>query len=397
MRSSTNSQSNPNNLVAQAAVIGLLVLVACGLLAVWWVLNPTKEVRPEHVSVLEAPIDEDEFKPDASATELLDLADRTVLDLIEQFPESPRAHNVKANRDYLVSDTESAKASWTRAAELDPTSSDALFGLAMIAFEENRYEESIEVCEVLDRIDSDNPRVPLLLADAFLHNGQADEAALTLEQHISTEQASVQALEMLGNAYLNKQDYSPAVAAFQRAIEYSPDSKDAHYGLAQAYARSGDRDNAKIYMDRFQQIAKALGDEHSEDAKDFEDRDYAAHVAAQAYVDSANVFREQELIDKACDYLLRAQRLQPDVIPWLTELQELLYKAQRYEDAIDVGQRLVQLQPENVDQWINLGLLNAELQRSSESIEAYRRAVAIAPDDPRCVEAKKIIERLEAS
>ncbi len=392
-----NSQSKPSSLVAQVAVIGVLLLVACGLLTVWWILNPAKEVRPEHVSVLEAPFTEDEFKPDSTATDLLDLADRTVTKLIQRFPDSARAHNVKANRDYLISDTQSAKESWAKAAQLDPLSGDALFGLAMIAFEENRYEESIEICETLDRIDPDNPRVPLLLADAFLHNGQAEEAALTLEQHISSEQASVQALEMLGNAHLNKQDYSRAIAAFQRAIGYSPDSKDAHYGLAQAYARSGDRDNAKIYMERFQEIAKALGDEHSEDAKDFEDRDYTAHVAAQAYVDSANVFREHEEIDTACDYLLRAQRLQPDVVPWLTELQKLLYKAQRYEDAIDVGQRLVKLQPGNVEQWINLGLLNAELQRSNESIEAYRKAVEIAPDDPRCVEAKKIIERLEAS
>lgn len=381
---------------AQVAIIGALLFVAATLLGVWLYLRPAP-TNVERTSVLDAPIEGFDYQPSASASELLKLADETLADLSSRFPNVPQTYNVIANRDYLISDTGAAKSNWNKAVELDPSNTEALFGLANIAFEDTRYQDAIGICETVDRLAPDNPKVPLLLADALLHDGQAEEAALVLEQHLTTEQGSVQALEMLGNAHLQAKSFEKAIQCFQRALDFSPQSKDAHYGLAQSFARLGDRDNAKRFMERFQKIAKDLGDEHAEEAKDFEDRDYAAHVAAQVYVDSANIFRTQGDIATACNYILRAQRLQPDVAPWLTELQRMYFTAGQLDEAADVGEHLVALAPNDLERRLNLASLYADLGRADQAIKNYEVAIGLAPNDPRCQQAKQIIDQLSAS
>ncbi|HBE66911.1 MAG TPA: hypothetical protein DDW52_02050 [Planctomycetaceae bacterium] len=380
----------------QIAIIGALLLVAVGLLGVWLYLRPV-DTNVDRISVLDAPIDGFDYQPDASAAELLKLADVTLDDLSSRFPDVPQTFNVIANRDFLVSDTGAAKSNWTKAVELEPSNTEALFGLANVAFEDTRYEDAIGICETIDRLAPNNPKVPLLLADALLHAGKADEAALVLEQHLATEQGSVQAIELLGNAHLQTKSYEKAAQCFQRAIDFAPKSKDAHYGLAQAFARLGDRDNAKRFMERFKNIAKEIGDEHAEEAKAFEDRNYAAHVAAQVYVDSANIFRAQGDIATACNYILRAHRLQPDVEPWLTELQRMFFSNGQLDEAADVGEHLVGLAPQDLERRLNLASLYADLGRADDAIENYEAAIELAPDDPRCQQAKQIINQLNAS
>lgn len=381
-------------------VLGLSLLVLASVLIAWLILryqNETAATPENRVSILDVEIDEPEFQSGSTATQLLDLAEREVQTLLREFPDSDGAYNVKANRDYLISDTAGAKAAWTKATELEPTSADGLFGLALLAFEENEYGKAIAICEDVMRMAPGNPRVPLLLADAFLHDGKADKAALILEQHIASDQSSVQALEMLGNAHLGAQRFQRAAESFQSAIGFSPDSKDAHYGMAQALSRLGNRSEANKFLKRFEEIAKKTSEEHSGDAKAFEDRAYAAHVAAQVYVDSAILYKSNNDLKKAADCLLRAYQLQPNVVGWLEELQRTYFMLGETRAAIDVGEKLVSLEPESVDQWLNLAHLKAEAQLTEPAIAAYREAIRLSPEDPRCQQASNIIRSLSES
>ncbi len=74
----------------------------------------------------------------------------------------------------------------------------------------------------------------------------------------------------LGDAYLqlgillsNREDFSGAIVALQKAIEYSPLPDDAHYRLAQIYRRTGETEKAR------QEIAifKQLSEKKNEDAE----------------------------------------------------------------------------------------------------------------------------------
>jgi len=56
--------------------------------------------------------------------------------------------------------------------------------------------------------------------------------------------------------YADRGDLSAAISAYQKAIEVSPELDEAHYRLAQAYERSGEKLKAQEQLELYQQISK---------------------------------------------------------------------------------------------------------------------------------------------
>lgn len=381
----------------RVAIFWSMIFLLVGLLGAWW-LTLAKTSPPRTVartSVLDEDFPEAEFYATASQVELLELADREVESLSVHFPKSAAATNVKANRDFLLSNTVAAEQIWKFTLGLDSRNPDALFGLANIAFQAGRYDEAIAICEGLQRTNPGNPRVPLLLADSFLNSGKAELAVLALEQHVISEPTSVQALNMLGTAHLNLRNYEKAIYCFSQVLENAPDSKDAYYGLGQSYIRQGNKDQAAKNIRRFEELAKASSQTNTQTAISFEDREQAAHVAAQVFLDSALVYKSVGDLPAAQTRILIALRLQPNVTAWLHELQRVFQLRGLKWEAIDVGERLTSLLPKNVEHWLTLGSLYAELGQPEPAIEAFRKAIKLAPDDPRCHAAESIILQLK--
>ena len=378
-------------LLASAA---LLIVV---LAAAWLIVrsNVSRPIVP-HISVLDLEIKGHDFSSDSTADELLALADHQSQRILDAFPNLAAAHSVKANRDYLTGDLVLAKAAWLRALELDPQSSDGMLGLSIIAFEAGEYERSIELCEQCMFTNAGNPRIPLLLAENYIQDGKPEKAILVLSQHIASEPTSVQAYEVLGTAYLNMRDYQNAIVQFKRVLTFSPNSKDSFYGLAQASAKLGLADQAKTYMARFSELSVNASSTTQKGAQAFKDRAFAAHVAAQVYVDSGMIYREFGDRESEEECLLRAQKLQPNVIVWLAELQKCFLANGKLREAADVAERLVQLEPNRVDYWLQLGQLLSDLGMADPAIEAFEKAVKLAPDDDRCKRADVVLRKLKA-
>ncbi len=377
-------------------VLGGTLILLGGLLAAWWNVRGriTKAPAEHRISILDEDYPEAQFDATATQEELIQLASSEIQSLLATFPNSASAANVKANRDFLLSDMAAAQQTWKSVLTLEPRNPDALFGLANLAFQAGRYDEAIGLCEGLLRTNPGNPRVPLLLADSFMNSGQGDLAVLVLEQHIMTEPTSVQAIEMLGTAQLAVGSYNKAMDCFSRALKFAPDSKDSYYGLGQAYARLGEQAKAAEAMQQFSKLADSTGQSNALEAQAFEDRGQAAHVAAQVYLDSALVYKAAGDLPAAQARILRALRLQPDVTAWLEELQRVLQLQGLRPQAADVGERLVSLLPTNVHHWLTLGALYAELEQPEPAIEAFRKAIELAPDNPECQAAQSIIQQL---
>ena len=328
-----------------------------------------------------------------TAEELLRLADDELLAIRDQYPTSAAAWSAQARRDYAVRNTQGAAAAWRKSIEIDPLFTEGLFGLGMLAFDENRFADASALYEDVAKLSPGDPRVPLTLADSFLNNGQEKQARLVLEQHIVAEQASVQAWEMLGKTHLQSRNYQKAISAFERALSYSPASKDAFFGLAQAHRALGQTQKAAEYNAKFQAIAKQVNQESKRSAGTFEDVEYAAQIAAQACTDVARVAVQAGDNANAERLLLQAVKLHDTAVEPLKDLQRLVHLQGRKQDAADVGERLVRLQPSDVEHWLNLGTLYSELENPELAVAAFDRAIQLAPDDPRCQRAKRIIEQ----
>ena len=371
------------------------LLIVC-LTAAWLMVRSTiSNPVSQHVSVLDIEIEGREFSSDATADELLALADRQCKKILIAYPNLAAAYNVKANRNYLTGDLVLAKATWSRALELDPQSTDAMLGLAIVALEAGEYKRTMELCEQCMFTNPGNPRIPLLLAESYLQDGQADKSILVLSQHIASEPTSVQALELLGTAYLNMRDYESAIRQFKRVLAFSPNSKDSFYGLAQASSKLGRPEEAKNYMAKFSELAASTSSSNQKDAQTFKDRAFASHVAAQVYVDSAMIYRRFGDHKSEEECFLRAQKLQPNVVNWLEELQLCFYANRKLREAADVAERLVQIDATSVDYRLKLGQLYCDLEMADPAIEAFQKAVELAPNDDRCKRAEVVLRKLK--
>jgi len=65
----------------------------------------------------------------------------------------------------------------------------------------------------------------------------------------------------LGVLYSERKDFPRAVASFQEAINASPELEEAHYRLAQAYKRTGEKDEAERELQLYNQISKKKDEE----------------------------------------------------------------------------------------------------------------------------------------
>jgi tetratricopeptide (TPR) repeat protein len=145
---------------------------------------------------------------------------RTVLEI---EPESAAAHHNLGVTYYQLQDLQSAVEEFEKALEIDPDDADTHYQLGAayltLAF---------------------SGGAPTSLADPELLEQATEEFQTALE----LREGMPEALIGLGNVHLQQGDYSAAVDVLQQVIESVPDSREAHYALAGAYAQSGNIDMA---------------------------------------------------------------------------------------------------------------------------------------------------------
>lgn len=372
-------------------LIGLLLAIVAGWLLVE---SLTIEVAALPPTVVGATIDEPAFRDDAEAAEILALAEKEVGDLLTKYPTSPAAYSAQARKAMSLSESATATAAWTRSLELDPHFTEAIYGLGLLAFGADQYEESIVFFEDVLNLDSRDPLVPIMLADSLMHAGKVKEAILRLEQHITSEPASVQAWEMLGKLHLQDRHYQRAVICLERVLTYDPNSKDAIYALSRAHAALGDQDKAHSYNAEFRQLAQTAREDNTRQANAFQDRNYAVHVAAQVYVDGARIERAHGDLPAAERAMLRASALEPQNVQYLTDLQSLMLTQDKLHDVVAVTQQILLQQPEDIDQWLILGNAYSQLAQADDAIEAFKQAINLNPQDARCLKAQQFIREL---
>jgi len=65
----------------------------------------------------------------------------------------------------------------------------------------------------------------------------------------------------LGILYSERADSPRAIAAYQEAIKVNPELEEAHYRLAQAYSRTGEKSKAQAELQLYKQVSKKRSDE----------------------------------------------------------------------------------------------------------------------------------------
>ncbi len=95
--------------------------------------------------------------------------------------------------------------------------------------------------------------VALMKQDGQQNNLDAPERELNTA--IKLDSRLGPAYLQLGILRLEREDFSSAIAALQKAVALLPTSEEAHFRLAQAYRRTGDAEKAKAEIAQFKELS----------------------------------------------------------------------------------------------------------------------------------------------
>ncbi len=91
-----------------------------------------------------------------------------------------------------------------------------------------------------------------------MHRGEAKtaEAIADFLKVLQIDPTDPDAYYFLGTFYSQQQDYPKAIDAFQQALKINPLHASAEFGLARALQRSGNTDEAKVHLKKFEHLTR---------------------------------------------------------------------------------------------------------------------------------------------
>jgi tetratricopeptide (TPR) repeat protein len=208
----------------------------------------------------------------------------------------PSAYDLEAvGGDYvLLHDYADADKWFSKSVEWNPGNLQALYYLGRAKYNENRFEEAVNVftqCLKLDpknvkaednlglsyeglgRIEdamaayrtaiswemgSANNSGPYIdLGTLLVNNDRSSEAIPYLTKALQISPEDIRAHRQLGKAYLHMNQLEKAQAELERSVQLAPQSAPTHFILAQVYRKRGLLEKARLETERYSALAGA--------------------------------------------------------------------------------------------------------------------------------------------
>ena len=149
-----------------------------------------------------------------------------------------------------------AVAKFDAACKLDPSLAIAPLNKGIALLNQQKLPEAEAALQQAATLDPRNPRVWYNLG--LVHRGEAktDEAIADFQKVLKIDPTDPDAYYFLGTFYSQQQDYSKAIETFQQALKINPLHASAEFGLARALQRSGNPEEAKVHLKKFEHLTR---------------------------------------------------------------------------------------------------------------------------------------------
>ena len=305
--------------------------------------------------------------------------------VVEQFvadcPNTPASLHQRARLQYTLGKVDDAQKTWMKCLQLDPVFPEAHYGLGYMAWEQSDYVSATDhFLRVLGSCP-DDLRIPYLLGDALMKQGKMREAVAVLERNVQTGNASVAVIACLGQAYLQLREYERAKRAFEIVIQADPNHKQAHYGLAKAHARLGEREESQQCMEKFKSLTTKSLREHAHEIRAFDDVESARELLTSTYTEIGKAYSNQGLNKEAEEMWQRAAILDSAALECRTRLLRFYDLNKRTDEAVQICKQLCRVESGNSNHWHDLAVLCGEQNRWDDARQAIEMAVKLDPDN----------------
>ena len=249
---------------------------------------------------------------------------------------------------------------------LRPTHIDALLLCADLLDGLEQYALAVETYKMVPADSPDRHAAELGRADALRRAGKPDAAIEVLEQ-LAREYPTLPVVHnALGDLLRQQEDYKGAVAAYDKALEYTEEGAPAQWFIL--YARGIAHERLKQWPQAEADLRRAL--------ELNPDQPQVLNYLGYSLVE------KQEKLDEALDMIERAVAARPDSGFIVDSLGWVLFRLGRYDEAVGHMETAVELMP--VDPVVNdhLGDVYWAVGRYREAEFQWKRALSfIDPDE----------------
>lgn len=249
---------------------------------------------------------------------------------------------------------------------LRPEHIDSLLLSAQLLDALGQYDLAVDTYKQIPQSSPDHHAAEMGRAEALRRAAKPDAAVEVLEQLALDEPTLAPVYSALGDIQRQQEDYTAAVAAYDKALEFSDQEANARWFLY--YARG-------ISHERLKNWEEAEADFRSALAINPEQPQVLNYLGY-------SLVERREKLDEALDMIERAVAARPDSGYIVDSLGWVLYRLGRYEDAVGHMETAVELMP--VDPVVNdhLGDVYWAVGRYREAEFQWKRALSfIDPED----------------
>lgn len=183
--------------------------------------------------------------------------------VLERQPQNHLAHQTVGFYLSASGNVEGAVEHYREAVRLNPGSTPARYGLAMLLLKIGAADEAAaELQRVVAAMPTD-AGMHHNLAVALFQSGRNDDAITAYRKALGIDPANAAILSNLGMALQKAGKYADAVESFERAAQASPATMDIYKHLADFYSLSNQQEKSIAALKKGLALARAAGDEQN--------------------------------------------------------------------------------------------------------------------------------------
>ena len=254
-------------------------------------------------------------------------------------------------RDYA-----GAIAIYQQAAAIDGQNPRLFSGIAYLYVQQGEYSEAIAAYQRAIALDGDNLPFRYGLALSQYKNGQIDEALATYESILAISPREINAHLGIGGIQIERSDYDDALTTYQNLARLAPGDAQVYEALGALYIQQEDYEEALTYLNQGLRANPNDGNNYPEATKNLREAVRVDPQSAEVQHLMGYVLYQQGDREAAFDYLVRAVRLDPDLVAAHALLGELMLEREQYLQAVLSYRQVVEARPEDPAAFYNLGL-----------------------------------------
>ncbi|PIE36006.1 hypothetical protein CSA56_01695 [candidate division KSB3 bacterium] len=213
----------------------------------------------------------------------------------------------------------------------------------------------------------------------------------------------------LGIAEFNRGSLPDALAAFQKALEHSPDAK-THNALGLIYLEQGSYQKAITYFKKALQLDPNFLDPYNNLGTTYARLgDWDKAIAEYQKVINDPLYRTPELAHynlglalmekgdniNAVKQFHNAIQRRPNFVQALDKYGIALYRMNRNQEAIKRFKQAIELVPDFIESYLNLGMVYMKLGQTAEAISQFKYVLEHSKQSNLSADAARYLEMLE--